>query len=129
MDWIESSEAIGKVDELLASVGLGHGNRKTLAGTWKSGERLGKSKIQSKLKTKISRPKSTKPDVVRAPGWEKLSWLRHGFSTCTGGVSSIYGDRSLNLGWTQQDDAANVAEHEEEMADRGAHVKGEGEIK
>ena len=40
MDWVESAEAIGQVDELLASVGLGHGKRKTLGGTWADGERV-----------------------------------------------------------------------------------------
>ncbi len=34
MNWLESAEAIGQVDELLASVGLGHGRRETRAGTW-----------------------------------------------------------------------------------------------
>ena len=42
MDWVESAEAIGEVDELLARVGLGHGRRKTLAGTWEGGERRGR---------------------------------------------------------------------------------------
>ena len=27
MDWVESAEAIGQVDDILASVGLGHGRR------------------------------------------------------------------------------------------------------
>ena len=47
--------------------------------------------------------------VVRAAGWEKYAWLRHGFSTRAGGVSPIYGKGSLNLGWTQHDDPGNVA--------------------
>jgi hypothetical protein len=42
MDWVETDEAIGGVDELLAGGGLGHGKRKTLAGTWKEGERRAK---------------------------------------------------------------------------------------
>jgi hypothetical protein len=50
-------------------------------------------------------------EVVRAVGWEKYAWLRHGFSTRMGGVSEIYGDRSLNLGWTKEDEAANVVEN------------------
>jgi polyphenol oxidase len=37
--------------------------------------------------------------------------LRHGFSTRLGGVSSVYGGRTLNLGWTKEDDAASVAEN------------------
>ena len=53
--------------------------------------------------------------MIRAPGWQRYAWLRHGFSTRAGGVSTIYGQiggaGSLNLGWTQQDDPANVAEN------------------
>jgi YfiH family protein len=48
---------------------------------------------------------------MRAAGWERFEWLRHGLSTRAGGVSSIYGEGSLNLGFTTEDDAANVAEN------------------
>jgi polyphenol oxidase len=48
-------------------------------------------------------------------GWEQFGWLRHGFSTRMGGVSTVYGDSlgagSLNLGWTKEDDAAAVTEN------------------
>jgi polyphenol oxidase len=53
-------------------------------------------------------------DVVQVPGWEEYRWLRHGFSTRGGGVSTVYGPGSageLNLGWTREDDAAAVAEN------------------
>jgi hypothetical protein len=106
---IESKEAIGQIDDLLASVGLGHGRRKTLAGTWEGGERKPRTDAGIQKKTlKVARA-----SVVRAPGLEKYAWLRHGFSIRVGGVSSIYdqesGKASLNLGWTKEDDAANVA--------------------
>ncbi len=110
MDWVESAEAIGKVDELLASIGLEHGRRKTLAGTWAGGERIGKRKIPGGLDT-AKGLRRVKIEVVRARGWEKYSWLRHGFSTRAGGVSGIYGAGSLNLGWTKEDGAANVVEN------------------
>jgi polyphenol oxidase len=110
MSWLESAEAIGEVDELLASVGLEHGRRKTLAGTWADGERLGKHKISGLLRAN-GRAKTVRLDVQRAPGWERYPWLRHGFSARTGGVSDIYGEGSLNLGWTKEDEAANVVEN------------------
>ena len=50
-------------------------------------------------------------DVVRVPGWERFEWLRHGFSMRDGGVSGVYGGRSLNLGWTKEDDPASVSEN------------------
>ena len=41
------------------------------------------------------------------PGWEKLTWLWHGFSTRKGGVSSVYcpegAEGELNLGFTAED--------------------------
>jgi len=74
--------ATGEGNDLPCSVGLGHGRR---------------------------------VDMVRAPGWLRYAWLRHGFSTRAGGVSTINDSGasvgSLNLGWTQQDDPANVAEN------------------
>ncbi len=107
MDWVESAVASGEMDELLARVGLRHGRRKTLAGTWEGGERRGRSKPGTVNEQRGWR----NAGLVRAAGWEKYEWLRHGFSTRAGGVSSIYGERSLNLGFTKEDDAANVAEN------------------
>src|SRR5580704_7835826 len=110
MDWAESTEAIEEVDELLARVGLGHGRRRTRAGTWMDGER------QTRVATPAATGKAARPAARRTAGaavwvagWEKFAWLRHGFSTRMGGVSTIYGEGSLNLGWTKEDDAANVA--------------------
>ena len=50
-------------------------------------------------------------EVVRVDAWEHYPWLRHGFSTRLGGVSSVYGGNALNLGWTKEDDAASVKEN------------------
>lgn len=112
-NWIESAEAIGQVDELLASVGLGHGRRKTLSGTWKDGERRKRVSADKAPLVAARRVVGTKPAVVRAPGWERYTWLRHGFSTRAGGVSGVYdqGEGSLNLGWTKEDEAGNVSEN------------------
>jgi polyphenol oxidase len=53
--------------------------------------------------------------VVQIPGWKEMGWLRHGFSTRSGGVSTVYDakglDGDLNTGWTAADDPANVAEN------------------
>src|ERR1039457_518387 len=116
MDWAESAEAIAEVDELLAQVGLDHGRRKTRAGAGKRGERqspASKSALQPPKKARQAAGRMV--PVVRAVGWEKVAWLRHGFSTRAGGVSTIYRPisghgslNSLNLGWTAQDDPANV---------------------
>lgn len=112
-DWFESAEAIGKVDELLASVGLEHGRRRTLAGTWRNGERKGR---EPRPAAGRAPGRQRAVDVVRAAGLERFEWLRHGFSTRAGGVSSVYGRRSLNLGWTREDDPQSVAENRQLFA-------------
>jgi YfiH family protein len=61
--------------------------------------------------------------VVSVPQWSKTSWLVHGFSTRTGGKTTVYrasakgeaGD--LNLSFTDSDDRQNVA------ANRGLFLK------
>jgi polyphenol oxidase len=49
--------------------------------------------------------------ITRVAGWDRFPWLRHGFSTRGGGVSTVYGGESLNLGWTKEDYPAAVAEN------------------
>jgi YfiH family protein len=120
------AQATGEVDDLLASVGLGHGRRKTLAGSWRNGERMAKTTCARQNaqpghatprrgEVSCSSDAEMRVEPVRAPDWLRYPWLRHGFSTRAAGVSSIYdsggGNGSLNLGWTQQDDPANVAEN------------------
>jgi polyphenol oxidase len=50
-------------------------------------------------------------EIAKVPEWACYGWLRHGFSTRTGGVSTVYGGNSLNLGWTKEDEAALVVEN------------------
>jgi YfiH family protein len=61
-------------------------------------------------------------DVVRVKAWQQYSWLRHGFSTRSGGVSQAYGGNSLNLSWTKEDDPESVAENRKRFVQA---VKGE----
>jgi YfiH family protein len=49
--------------------------------------------------------------IERVRGWNAYPWLRHGFSTREGGVSTVYGASCSNLGWTKDDDSALVAEN------------------
>ncbi|HTJ29540.1 MAG TPA: peptidoglycan editing factor PgeF [Acidobacteriaceae bacterium] len=55
---------------------------------------------------------------IQVPGWDRLEWLWHGFSTRPGGVSRVYladpeGDAGgdLNLGFTDLDDPEAVREN------------------
>ena len=107
---LETPEAIGRVDAIFAAVGMAHGRRATLSGTWAGGERV------KKQKSSAGRAPVTKkaPGLERVPGWESFEWLRAGFSTRQNGASTVYSDDDageLNLGWTQADDEANVAEN------------------
>lgn len=56
-----------------------------------------------------SRPQAeTKIEILRAPSLSRIPWLVHGFSTRGGGVSKIYGGKSLNLGFTAEDSRTAV---------------------
>jgi YfiH family protein len=46
--------------------------------------------------------------ILRAEPLTRLPWLIHGFSTRTGGLSRVYGGRTLNLGFTKQDSSSVV---------------------
>lgn len=99
------------MDDLLASIGLGHGRRATLAGTWQNGERKKRATHPTQQAIPTKRTASRKVELVQAPGLLRYTWLRHGFSSRAGGVSSAYGSGCLNLGWTNHDPAANVAKN------------------
>lgn len=105
----ETAKAIAAVDELLEAVGLVHGRRSTRPGSWRGGERVGQG--TGAVRSGVEQPRRKRVAsgllVVRAP-WPAVAWLRQGFSTRAGGVSTVYGGRSLNLGWTKEDDPALV---------------------
>ena len=46
--------------------------------------------------------------VLKAPALNRIPWLVHGFTTRTGGASTAYGGRTLNLGFTKHDARENV---------------------
>lgn len=117
----ESAAAIGAVDAVLAGAGLEHGRRSTRHASWSGGERIGVgSGAVREVAAKPARQRAKAHagvEVVRAEGWNETPWLRHGFSTRGGGVSTVYGGRTLNLGWTKEDDAALVMENRRAFVD------------
>jgi YfiH family protein len=48
---------------------------------------------------------------IQIAEWLQYPWLRHGFSTRIGGVSSTYGPADLNLGFTADDSPSSVSEN------------------
>src|SRR4051812_34738181 len=61
----------------------------------------------------LSKPprRATKINPLQLPELSRLPWLIHGFSTRTGGTTTCYGGRSLNLGFTQHDKRTNVEQN------------------
>ena len=55
-----------------------------------------------------TRAASVNIKVLRADAFAELPWLVHGFSTRTGGNSTCYGGKSLNLGVTSHDTHQHV---------------------
>jgi polyphenol oxidase len=109
----ESPAAIRGVDELLAAVGLRHGRRKLRAAGF---ERQAKHPRQLPTpQRKSSRPVKDKIEVLRSPLFAELDWLVGGFSTRTGGKSTVYSAEQrageLNLGFTSPDSRENVLEN------------------
>ena len=70
------------------------------------------SKLAAPREQKPHKNAKTKLEVVRAPAWSELPWLLHGFSTRTGGKTSVYRPDQrageLNLGFTASDTRETV---------------------
>jgi len=65
--------------------------------------------VPTVAKPRSKRPlQQVKPTALTVPSWREIPWLVHGFSTRLGGVSTTYGRRTLNLGFTKDDSRANV---------------------
>ena len=57
-------------------------------------------------------PRRPTPGIVSIPAFSRYPWLRAGFSTRQGGLSTAYaanGPTEQNLGYTPEDDPANIA--------------------
>lgn len=64
--------------------------------------------LRSRSGKQTSSSKPLAVEVVRAANLASMPWLVHGFSIRQGGVSTCYGDRALNLGFTPDDTRDNV---------------------
>ena len=56
-------------------------------------------------------PGKAKCEILRFDSLASLPWLIHGFSTRIGGVSKVYGGKTLNLGFTRDDSRAAVEQN------------------
>lgn len=98
------------IDALLVRGGLQPTRRRLRAQRPPKREGLDEVRPQKAIRVVKSRI-----DIVRAPAFERVPWVLHGFSTRTGGVSHAYapGQRAgeLNLGFTASDSRENVLEN------------------
>ena len=100
-----SRSALQDIDDLFSRIGLVHGGRKTVRH-----ERARQPKNPAQAapqRQKQSRVIKTKFHAVQVPDWATLRWLLHGFSTRTGGKTTVYRPDQrageLNLGFTASD--------------------------
>ena len=105
---------ISALDSLFQQAGLVRNLRgKAGARTRSRADRLERS-APEELRRPLAGPKTARNGVrlLTVPGWQKLPWLWHGFSTRQGGTSRAYcpedAPGELNLGFTAQDDRAAV---------------------
>lgn len=81
--------------------------------------RRGGAKPRAAKSGKIAPPwtlqKSRSLQILQLAPFSKLSWLVHGFSTRTGGVSAREGEKLLNLGFIEWDTPDNVNKNRREF--------------
>jgi YfiH family protein len=121
-----SPAALQAIDDLLASVGLEHGRRKLgREGIVRQARYAPARELHAEDLRQPQRPvRAGQVEVVQAPAWARYPWLMHGFSTRTGGATTVYraamegqepseyrGPGELNLGFTQSDERALVEEN------------------
>jgi polyphenol oxidase len=108
--YLESAKAIASIDALLLQGELKPGKRATRKGL--AGPRRQQNELREWQPGGEWLQSSNGVEVLVEPQWLKLKWLRHGFSSRSGGASKIYaGDVNtgdLNLSWTKEDDAKFV---------------------
>lgn len=71
-------------------------------------------------------PKTAKLRLLQSADLKRVPWLVHGFTTRPGGLTTSYGGRALNLGFTKDDLRANVERNRKAaLLAAGAAMKGE----
>jgi hypothetical protein len=111
----ESPAAIESIDNLLASVGLTHGRRKLLAAGFERQAKHPRQLSALPRQSQARKPTRNRIEVLRPPLFTGIDWLVAGFSTRTGGKTTVYnpGQRAgeLNLGFTPSDSEENILEN------------------
>ena len=116
---VDTSEAIGAVDDLLAGVGLKHGRRLIRRDSPRYVRQEPNDLVETPA-TELTVHRDGAVEVLAVARWQKTH-VPHAFSTRRGGLSTAYrrdestaGKMSpgeMNLGLTESDEAANVLEN------------------
>ena len=114
---IASKSDIGTLDGVLSRAGLVRSRRGKAVGVARRTP-IRPSTFQELTPTPLSPKKASNgAEWLPVSAWNRIPWLWHGFSTRRAGVSRAYctGDASgeLNLGFTPDDDRANVLRNRE----------------
>lgn len=112
------SSDLQRIDKLLIGGGLSPRRQRTQPG-WSGASRMSERRIV--LPQAAPRIRKSQIDVVQVADWKRWPWLVHGFSTRTGGVTTVYrpGQRSgdLDLGFSARDTHEHVLENRRRFLD------------
>jgi polyphenol oxidase len=118
---IGSNYDIAEIDALFEHAGLVRNRRGKAAGVAR------RAHFQSATLEELSPPPPAQAvapngvELLRAPAWDGIPWLWHGFSTRRGGTTHAYcaedAPGELNLGFTPDDDCANVLRNRQLLAE------------
>jgi polyphenol oxidase len=86
-------------------------SRKTSLGKDRNRQRAQGATSRGKIAAPWTLCKSGGLQVLQLTPFTKLPWLVHGFSTRVGGISTLDGDKALNLSFTEWDAKENVVEN------------------
>jgi len=79
--------------------------------------------VPTLAKSRVAKP--GRLQILQATGLQRIPWLVHGFSTRSGGFTTSYGGRTLNLGFTKDDLRERVERNRKKMLlAAGAATKG-----
>jgi polyphenol oxidase len=121
-------ESVEAVDDLLAGVGLTHGRRLIRRESPRFRRQEPADMVETPA-TELALERAGAVETLVAPRWRKAH-VPHGFSTRRGGVSTVYSREDspageMNLGVTDSDEPANVAENRRRLM---AATGGEGRV-
>ena len=109
------------IDALFASAGLQRSRNRKSAGVARRARFQDKTPEELRPQVPATRTAANGVEWIPVPGWERLGWLWHGFSTRRGGVTTCYAPEGapgeLNLGLTTEDDRENVLRNRRLLAE------------